>query len=111
LHKSTGAAVERGRGVTCRYECSSETEVRNDQLERLQYGAEGTWFSAHLAGQGHVLARQCKRQARPPSAVQRGGDPVLPDHQGLVQACPGSGDGHSTKSVPDATRSFRLPKC
>lgn len=27
----------------------------------------------------------------------RGGDPVLPDHQGLVQSGPALGDGHGSK--------------
>gem|GEM_PF-4552810 len=59
------SAFERGRGVSWQYDCSSETEVPNDQLERLQHGADGARLVAHLVGQRSALASQCKRQAGP----------------------------------------------
>lgn len=82
--KSIRAALERGRGVNGPHECPRKTEVRDEQLERLQHGAKGTRIPPHLAGQGHVLAQQCQRQIRPPPAVERASDPVLNDDQGLV---------------------------
>lgn len=44
-----------------------------------------------------MLARQCQQQAGPAPEVQRGGDLVLPDHQGLVQSDLAPGDGHGAR--------------
>jgi hypothetical protein len=56
-----------------------------------------------------VLARQCQRQARLPLEVQRGGDPVLPNDQGLVQSSPAPGDRYGASLLKLAGLDWQVP--
>ena len=76
----------------------AKPKYRTINSKRLQRRIESPWLAADLAGQGHVLAWHCQRQAWPHSEVEQGSCAVLSDRKGPVQSTLAPSNGHDAES-------------